>query len=101
MAVSGFDADANIIGATQQEMMLQEMLTLAQGEQAAKEKERGAELTRQGGRYEAAGIRAEGNAKLLSDVASWGQRYAPTGGGGTTTSRTGAKPKPNSKPRTG
>lgn len=81
MSVSGLHDDPSIIGETAATMTLQEMLTLAQGEQAAKEKNRAAELMRKGGNIDYRAARGAATLEAFDKAKSWGARYAPARAG--------------------
>lgn len=98
LASTGFAADdpssLAIVGATVEEMTLQEMLIKAQAEESARGMEFEAKQTRRGGDSQVKAARAQALATFAGDMVSWRDRYGNSGGS------TGGSARPTyTKPR--
>lgn len=99
LAATGFATDdpssLAIVGATVEEMTLQEMLIKAQAEESARGMEFEAKQMRRGADADAKAARSTALATLVGDVVSWRDRYGNSGGssGGSTRAPATSKPR--------
>lgn len=105
MAASGFASDdptsRNLVSETVKAQTLQELLTLAEGEDEARQQEYSARLARAGGKNAMASARVNAAGSLLGSSISWYDRYGPGRSAGGAGGAGGVAKKPMPSTRSG